>query len=168
MVENWVPIQEHGDYSVSDHGKVRSDRFRRYVALRRNQSGNIYVGLTTDGVQRNVGVARLVMTAFLDNPFVDSEFHVTPLHKDGDLSNNYASNLAPRPRWYAIEYQMQFPNPKASWYGRVIELDSGLIFNNSLEAAVHFGIIDLHIMTSILHEDATPVVPYHFRRYNQN
>ena len=65
MTENWKPIPFFDDYSVSDHGRIRSDKSGRILALNENQYGLVQVGLMRDGVQYHRSVPLLVAKAFL-------------------------------------------------------------------------------------------------------
>ena len=73
--ERWLPVVgSEGSYEDSDQGRVRSlerldSRGRRRAAkarsLNRQKSGHLTVTLCHDGVQRAVGVHRLVLEAFV-------------------------------------------------------------------------------------------------------
>ena len=96
-VEDWRKINEFPNYSVSNHGRVRNDKFGRMLTPTKHCTKkqpnyiNMRVGLShnTYCVVRNV--SRLVAQAFI--PPVEGRLTVD--HIDIDTTNNHASNL----RW---------------------------------------------------------------------
>lgn len=92
MDEKWEQVTDRdGRYEVSHSGRVRSVIGGNVRVLRpfRNKGGYFTVTLSAGGTKRNVPVHRLVALAFCpqgDGPVVR--------HRDGDKSNNHASNLA--------------------------------------------------------------------------
>jgi hypothetical protein len=139
----WLPIEDFPGYSVSEEGQVRNDRTGRILALTRNQFGIIQVGLSRFNVQYKRSVALLVAKAHLDPPHL-KPFN-TPIHLDGDRSNNHYSNLMWRPRWFAVKYHAQFQNDERGFDVPVIELHSGERFRSSWDAAIKYGLIDRDI-----------------------
>ncbi len=103
-MEQWLEINNHPDYEVSNLGRIRSkDREvsrgtgmmkKQGVILSLNTNGN---GLLTfqshqDGERTTLCVHKCVAEAFVDKP---SEEHCYVIHEDGDYENNRANNL----RW---------------------------------------------------------------------
>lgn len=127
--------------------------------MMKNQRGIISVGLNRNGVQRKRTVSRLVAIAFLPEP-QDSNFN-TPIHLDGDRSNNRADNLMWRPRWFAIEYQQQFEREEDET--PVKEVDSGLRFNSVREAAINYGLLDYLIFMSAVNNTRIRLTNQRFR-----
>src|SRR3954470_21438611 len=105
MIEQWHEIEDFFGYSVSDHGRIRTDKFGRLLALSQTQWGLVQVGLMRDGVQCHRSVPLLVAKTFL--PYVGGAFD-TPINLDGNRWNNHVENLAWRPRWFAVKYNRQF------------------------------------------------------------
>jgi hypothetical protein len=109
MNERWLPISGwEGAYSVSDRGRVRSER--RIVRQSRNRYGADFdrtvperilkpgmvrgyerVSLQRDGRTQSLAVHRLVLTAFV-GPCPDG---MEACHGDADRTNNTLANL----RW---------------------------------------------------------------------
>jgi hypothetical protein len=147
-MENWRPIPLFPDYSVSDHGRVRSDKFERILALNENQYGVVQVGLMRNGEQRHRSVPLLVAKAFLpeDNGPFD-----TPINLDGDRHNNHIDNLVWRPRWFAVKYNQQFRYP-AEYHisSPIIHFKSGEISENSFECAKKYGLLEKDLVFAIL------------------
>lgn len=145
MDEEWVEIPLLEQYLVSTQGRVKNSKTGRILALQRNQSGSIYVSLQIDGKSLVRSVTRLVSDNFVPNIYTHiSDLYPfnTPIHLDGDRSNNYVNNLVWRPRWWAIEYQMQFPFDKPRIDVPLIEIHSGEIFANSIEVCLRYGLIE--------------------------
>lgn len=145
----WKTIPEFPDYEVSDTGKVRNKDSERILALTRNQHGVILVGLMKDNRQYKRGVAHLVADAFLDPPALEA--FDTVINLDGDRSNNHVENLMWRPRWFAIRYHQQFKSKLPMAFSqRVQEIQTGLVFKNSWEAATIFGLLDREILVATM------------------
>ncbi len=95
QVEEWKTIEEAPNYSVSNWGQVRNDKFERLLSpIKGGGDGEhlyvqLYLGSRTDYIK--LLLARLVARYFLPNP--DNLPEVD--HKDQDPTNNYMGNL----RW---------------------------------------------------------------------
>lgn len=101
--EEWRAIPDWEDrYQVSNLGRVkrisfnapdRSGKIKPYPELLKkkvpHKRGYVTVNLSRDGKNRHVLVHRLVATAFHGQPGPDQVAN----HKDGDKTNNRASNL---------------------------------------------------------------------------
>ena len=147
-MEYWKSIPSFPEYSVSDYGRVRSEKTGRILSLNENQYGVVQVGLMNNRIQYHRSVPLLVAKAFLpkDRPAFD-----TPINLDGDRHNNHVDNLVWRPRWFAIRYNQQFrfplENPISS---RIIDLKSRDISENSFDCATKYGLIEQDLVLSIL------------------
>lgn len=144
----WKEIEDFPGYSVSNLGRVRNDDTDRILTLQRNQHGVIHVGLVRDGRQYKRSVALLVCQAWLPETI---EAFDTPIHLDGDPSNNHIDNLMWRPRWFAMKYQRQFKGPVPSIREQIQDTGSGYRYNNSMHAATTYGLLDKEIRDSIIH-----------------
>jgi hypothetical protein len=148
MNENWESIDLFPGYSVSDEGRIRADKSGRLLSLNINQYGVLQVGLMRNGQQYHRSVPLLVAKAFL--PIIGGPFD-TPINMDGDRLNNRVTNLAWRPRWFAIKYNRQFrhpyPNPILV---PIVDVKSGEISENSLECAKKYGLLEDDLVLSIL------------------
>jgi hypothetical protein len=146
-MERWLQIDEFPVYSVSDQGRVRNDYTGRIMTLLTNDAGVVVVYLVRDGKQSSRGVAKLVATHFL--PHNTNDIFDTPMHLDGDRTNNAAENLIWRPRWYAFKYHQQFDRYRRPYVDcPIIETQTGTIFANSWEATVTLGILETDIAHS--------------------
>lgn len=147
-MERWEPIPLFPDYSVSDHGRIRTDKSGRLLSLNTNQYGVVQVGLMRDRVQRHRSVPLLVARAFIPNPGGPFD---TPINLDGDRLNNYMGNLVWRPRWFAIKYNRQFRYPyENSILDPIVDLKTGEIIENSMECAKTYGLLEQDLVLSIL------------------
>ena len=148
MEEEWVVIEGFPDYSVSNYGRVRTNKSERILRCNLNQYGLLQVGLMRDGVQRHRSVPLLVAKAFLSQP--PGPFD-TPINKDGDRYNNTVTNLEWRPRWFAVRYNQQFRYPGIDTIeAPIIDLATGEISENSFECAKHYGLLENDVVLSIL------------------
>jgi hypothetical protein len=159
MPERWKIIPEFTWYSVSDWGRIRSDKSGRILALNENQSGLVNVGLVKGGVQYHRSVPLLVATAFIFRPYGPFD---TPINLDGDRFNNHVDNLEWRPRWFAIKYHMQFKRqPDNPIEIPIFDIDTNVISQNSFECAISYGLLEDEIIDSVY--TGRPVWPTHQR-----
>lgn len=105
MIERWAPVPGYeGLYSVSDHGRLRSEprRCKWHGTITRNVAGKILrvttlpsgylqADLRRDNKAAHHYVHRLVLRAFVREPVAKEE----ACHNDGNRANNALSNL----RW---------------------------------------------------------------------
>lgn len=105
-MEQWRSLQDYPTYSVSSHGRIRSDRFDRVLRNVVLPTGHVFVQLRRDNTKVNRSVARLVIQSFVSSP--DPEIFDTPIHLDGNHGNCHVANLLWRPRWFAKKYSRQF------------------------------------------------------------
>lgn len=148
MNEYWKTIDHFPEYSVSNFGKIRSNKSGRLLSTSPNQFGVVQVGLMKDGIQYHRSVPLLVAKAFL--PIRQGPFD-TPINLDGDRLNNHVDNLVWRPRWFAIKYNRQFRFPYHDRIDRpIVDKKTGEISNNSIECAMRYGLLEEEIVISIL------------------
>ena len=155
MDEQWAPIDYFEGYSVSTHGRVRTDKSGRILALNVNQYGLLQVGLMRDGIQYHRSVPLLVAKAFILQPRGHFD---TPINLDGDRYNNHIENLAWRPRWFAVKYNRKFRYPyEQPINAPIVNLATGDVSENSFECAKEYGLLEKDLVLSILNR--TYVVP---------
>lgn len=147
-MEHWQQIEAFPGYSVSDHGKVRTDKSGRLLALNANQTGVVQVGMMREGRQYHRSVPLLVAKAFL--PSVGGAFD-TPINLDGNRYNNHVENLTWRPRWFAIRYNQQFRYPIENPINApIMDLKTREVSDNSIECAKRYGLLERDLILSIL------------------
>jgi hypothetical protein len=147
-MEQWKKIKHFPGYSVSDKGRIRSDKSGRLLSLSENQFGVLCVGMMKDGIQHHRSVPLLVMKAF--NPHHRDAFD-TPINLDGDRHNNRIENLVWRPRWFAIKYNRQFREPYDYPITEPIQdVKTGEVLQNSFECAKRFGLLEEDLVLSII------------------
>lgn len=147
-MELWREIPSFPGYSVSNAGRVRNDEKGYLMTLLKNQQGVINVGLTRGKIQHKRSVALLVAKAFLDGPNFDT--FDTPVHLDGDLSNNCIDNLVWRPRWFAVRYAQQFQENQRPLAQPLEDVSNGKIFPTSWIAAISNGLIHKDLVLATL------------------
>lgn len=152
----WAESSVQG-YEVSDDGRVRNAKTKHEITPHINQSGRKRVLISTEHGRTNKMVSTLVAEAFVEPPFPHAD---TPIHKDGDYKNCNADNLEWRTRSYAIRFHNQFKKGfERKYYGPIEEIESGLVFDVSFDAAIYYGIIATHAEISAIHDDlGQPVV----------
>lgn len=163
-METWQNLEEMDlpNYSVSDYGQVRNDRTSRIMKQSPNQSGAYKVSLVrhTGEPPITLGVANLVAHYFVEG---ESREFDTPINLDGIRSNNAASNLAWRPRWFAINYHRQFQFQKILFDDRIVCLDTDEVFDTCRDAAVHYGLLEREIAEAIMQQRGVWPLGYDFR-----
>lgn len=135
-------------YSVGEHGEVRNDATEKTLTQCKNFRGHHYVGLVARGKQYKRAVSVLVANAFILSAR-SLEFNST-IHLDGNKSNNFASNLAWRPHWFAIQYTEQFKIGPQGFARPVQEIKSEEVFPTSWDASLKYGILEREIVFSIM------------------
>ena len=146
-MEDWVQIDGFPEYSVSDQGNVRHDRFDRLVHPRANQYGSVYVGLQNHGVQYCRSLPLIVAEAFIPQGVATFD---TPINLSGDRFDCRVENLMWRPRWFARKYNQQMKDPYSDSIMEPIRcVETGEYFPTSFEAAVRYGLLDAEVVGSI-------------------
>jgi hypothetical protein len=155
-MEEWAPVgDEFPNYSVSTYGRVRNDLTKRILSQAKNNTGYMKVGINNyDGIRCTLEVTRLVATTFLPGR---TDSNSTPIHLDGNKEHTFLDNLAWRPRWFAARYHAQFKNTKYRMTEPIVELKTGRVFDDSLQAARAFGVLERDIVLStVMHDDVYP------------
>lgn len=146
-MERWKKIEDFSDYSVSDRGRVRTDKSGRILSLNMNQYGVVHVGLMQNQEQKHRSIPLIVAKAFIPSPAGPFD---TPINLDGDRWNNSVENLIWRPRWFAIKYNRQFRYPPEYFiHERIMDLKTGEISENSFECAIRYGLLEQDLVLSI-------------------
>jgi len=136
-METWANILEFPGYSVSDYGWVRNDDTGRTMAMQKNQSNVVHVGLMRNAIQYKRSVPLLVARSFVDMPNEDFD---TPIQLDGDPYNTHCLNIHWRPWWFAVKYKRQLTDRQG--HDRpLVELGTGETFDNSWHAATKYGLL---------------------------
>lgn len=154
LSEYWDKIPTFDAYSVSDAGRVRNDNTERLLAIRRTKDGVCFVGLSNGGVQRQRGLALLVANSFVTadclaiEKAVEKSEELTPIHLDGDQSNNQSANLLWRPMWYAQRYARQFEDRRVV-SNPIVDTRTGDTYDSLWQAATMFGLLEREINSAI-------------------
>ena len=170
MPEQWASIEDLGypDYSISDRGRIRNDKTERILRTSVNKQGVVKVGLVEypGWPQRTVSIARLVATRFLPPP--PDPAYDTPVHLDGDFSNNHADNLMWRPRWFAIRYHRQFEGVLHKFTRPIVCIDTDEVFEDCREAAMTYGMLEKDIFMDVTNQDGVWPHRYYFTLLDEN
>lgn len=147
MSERWKHIKEFPGYLVSDNGRIQAEKSGRILQLSENQFGVVCVGMMKDGEQRHRSVPLLVANHFVrhNSPIFD-----TPINLDGNRWNNHYTNLAWRPRWFAIKYNRQFREPFVHPITLPIrDRKTGEVTVTSFKTAKKYGLLESDVVLSI-------------------
>jgi len=147
MEERWKPVKDFPGYEVSSYGRVRSETSGRILAPSENQYGVLQIGMMKEGTQMHRSVPLLVARSFLPRKFGAFD---TPINLDGDRWNNHVENLVWRPRWFAVKYNHQFRvAPYKSIEQPIEDIETGLVSENTLDAAMTYGLLEEDLVESI-------------------
>lgn len=148
--ERWSEISDFPGYSISDWGRVLSSRTDRpnYITPTRNSHGALMVGLMRPGGQAKRSLALLVAQHFLPKP--TNEAFNTPMHLDGDRDNCHYQNLMWRPLWFARRYMQQFSDNHLTCNDPIEDVETGIRYKCSMDAAVANGILDKEICLTMM------------------
>ena len=104
--KNGILYDYTGLYEVSNMGRVRGLKYKKYSILKTSQSGNGYlrVSLCKDGKKNIFSIHRLVATVFVPNP---NNLPVVN-HRDECKSNNVWTNL----EWCTQQDNVQYSSHK--------------------------------------------------------
>lgn len=148
--EEYVTIEEFPAYVITTYGRVFNRHTHREMVLSLSKpQGDLSVGLMRDRLQYRLSVKGLVARAFIEG---GGQYFNTPVCLDNDRTNLHVSNIVWRPRWFAWRYSRQFIGmPK--WYdiGPLMDVFSGEVYRDYLDAAISNGILCVDIRSSIYH-----------------
>lgn len=88
-MEEWKIIEEYDNYSVSNIGRVRNDKFNRILTPSVNSSGYYHVRLCKNGKAKTERIHPLVAKYFCEN---HNEYDEVD-HIDRNTKNNIYTNL---------------------------------------------------------------------------
>lgn len=148
-------------YSVSDLGEVMNNNVWIAKAHMKNQHGYNFVSLYQGSRRMSRQVSALVAETFLRGMY-PLEWD-TIIHLDGDLDNCKASNLAYRPRSYAIRYNRAIRTAdRSQWHLEHTAVDwdgNELYFDNVVDSATHFGILMEEVLKALDTGDSPVFAP---------
>lgn len=120
-------LEEHHNYEVSNHGRVRNCTTGKILKPRVLKSGYLLIGLYTNGTQKNFYLHRLVALAFLPNPNNLADVD----HINSDKTNNVIDNL----QWLSHESNVKKSNNK-----QVFCVELNRTFESAMEAGRQLGL----------------------------
>lgn len=151
--EEWEIIEEFPEYEVSNQGRVLTRKTGYIKVATKNQFDVPSVLLVRGGQHHRRSVPLLVATQFVPkkNPKWD-----TPINLNGDRMDNRAVNLAWRPRWFAVKFNVQsYPDYIPAANTPVQDVETGKIYESTLHAAMDNGLLDTDVWLSILNRTIT-------------
>lgn len=147
MQEAWRVINAFPRYRVSNTGIVQNAKTHRPLSPTHNQQGILKVNLLHDGYLHTRSVNVLVAREFLEPP--PRRDFISAIHLNGDRENCHATNLAWRPRSFAIKYHQQFDLPLFQTLRRaVVDIDTGRVYATVQEAAIEHGLLFSEIIVA--------------------
>ena len=153
----WRPIDGFRGNYIHYDGSIYNRDMDRTVKASLNNRGILKVNLRRhDGSYATRSVAKLMADAFLED---NDRWANSIIHLDGDKTNVDISNLARRPRWFAVEYHQQFHNYhfNNSFTKPVYRVETGEHEGTIPEVCVKYGLLYLDVMVGIGNQ--TPILP---------
>jgi len=140
-------IEGHTGYFVTKEGLVFSSKTNKFLKFSYDKQGYQRVGIYIGGYkQKTIKVHRLVAKAFIANPLNKKDVN----HKDGNKSNNNVNNLEWCTRSENIKHafdnnlktitEKQIDGVKARFSKKVIDTNTGVIYNSLKDVSVAFNI----------------------------
>lgn len=163
----WKDIPKFGGrYAISNTGIVSNKNTGKALKAWRDGAGYLKVALCENGFCKQVFVHRLVADAFIDKHGEKLEVN----HKDGDKSNNDASNLEWCTRSENLAHSYRVLHRK--WNAgrprvKVVCVETGEVFDSIVEAAKAKGVDprNLHAVISPKSYKKT-CGGYHWKKYS--
>jgi NUMOD4 motif len=148
MSDEWRDIAAFANYQVSDSGDVRNLKTERILKPSHTQMGHLKVNLVQDGVTYTKGINHLVARAFLKPP--NRADFISVIHLDGDKANCHHTNLLWRPRYFAIQYHLQFGTYHFEKKTQpVFEPDTGWTYPTAQDVVTTHGLLLTDLLTAI-------------------
>lgn len=142
------PIDGFEDYVIAEDGGVYTSWKHRRIRPSLTREGAVKITLYRDGRPHTRSLALLVARAHLYNDH-DPDIFDTPIHLDNDLCNNHVSNLAWRPRWFAVKYQHQYWNVEyRTSRTSVVEVKREIFFETIMAACQEYGLLFVDVLES--------------------
>lgn len=157
--EEWRPIERHPHYSISNYGRIFSQKKNLIRKVSINYKGFPVVTLYADDNKTRYlcHINKLVADAFLPPPQFGDETHVW--HIDGDITNCRADNLKweTRSRVQAWNEMHRDRSPKYNT-APVLCHKTGLVYSNAYECGMDVGNVESAIVA--LCESGNPIYEY--------
>lgn len=145
-MEQWKTVSGYEDYSVSNTGLVRSDRFNRILKPSESNNGYTYINLVKNRIKKTHSIHKLVMEYFGDEK-PSANFVID--HFDGNKTNNHISNL----QWVSIQENTTRAYNNYDKKLRIIELHKQGMKAKDIQAKVGMALCTVY-QTILLHEQA--------------
>jgi len=153
MDEIWAPIPDFPDYEVSNYGQVRNIRFESVLRPSYGNSRTLKIGLVRDRVQTTRSLKHIVAEVYVKGK---DDIFDTPIQLNGEVTDVTAWNLLWRPRWFAVRYSRQFTAaPKNAFAGPLRDIESKVVYERAIDAAIHTGLLVEDIWRSIWYQYPT-------------
>lgn len=146
-MEEWKPLQNYDGYSISDQGRIRSDKSSAVLAINYTLQNRPFVKMMHQGKQVSRGLALLVCEAFVPLPRYRCDTP-TPIHLNGNIKDCRVDNLMWRPRWFAQEHTNQF-KIDFKIQTPVINVATRTVYENVWDVVIEHGVLYRDVVTSI-------------------
>lgn len=146
--ERWSETRDFPRYLVSDNGRVQNKESGHLITPTTNNKGLVMVGLMHERKQYKRSLALMVADEFVPRP--QQESFDTPIHLDGDRSNNCYYNLMWRPLWFARRYMRQFTDDHRPCMEPIEDVETGEIYDNSMHACMVNGLLDVDLVIAMM------------------
>ncbi|MCL1658629.1 NUMOD4 motif-containing HNH endonuclease [Elizabethkingia miricola] len=148
MQEIFKPVKEFSKYEVSNMGNVKN-LIKNSILVKQNRGGYLRVWLIQDGVKVMKSVHRLVLEAFIDNPYSKPQVnHINGVKTDNRLVNlewctqseNIRHMLRTGLRTVFTKTPESVAKTKEKLNKKVINIKTGEVFESAIYVAEKFNI----------------------------
>lgn len=160
--QKWIPLEEFPDYESCEDGIIRNVKTGRHLRYSPNSNGILKVNLMREGEVYTRSVARVILLNH-------NEDHPEPppgaviSYLNGDMNDVHAWNLEWRPRWYVQERAAQRRRTRPMRSSRILVVETGIIYDNSLDCANAIEGIEKYIVLCANSIRNQQYMGYHYR-----
>lgn len=129
--EIWRIIKDYPNYSVSNLGRIKSNRRNNIIKTKIEKNGRERIGLRNGKKRKFFNVHRLVAQAFIPNPYNLPQIN----HKDENPLNNHVDNLEWCTAKYNINYGTCIQRRSIKSGKKVRCIETNKVYNSISEAA---------------------------------
>lgn len=162
--EDWTVLHEYPKYDVSNFGNIMNNHTGRMMSQTLvGKAHRPYVRLRNlRNEPKLVPVNRLVAQAWVAQPKkeLDLDFNIV-VHRDGDLRNCHADNLAWRQRWWAMAYHKEMMTVHKDYtpgWPEILVLDNDHTYFGIAELAYGLCLLPSHILERLPGPGETGIV----------
>jgi hypothetical protein len=162
LEEKWVQLEDFPDYESSASGIIRSIKTGRHLRYSPNGNGVLKVNLMREGEVYTRSVAKIILLNHNED-YTEPPPGAVVSYVNGRFSDVYVENLEWRPRWYVQERAAQRRRTRPMRSGKILVVETGIIYDNSLDCANAIEGIEKYIVLCANSLRYQQYMGYHYR-----